>query len=444
MSIEKFIQSAIPKFDGHYDYRAMIMENLLMSEQVWSLVEEGIPASPIGVSVANEAQKKLVDEAKTKDMKVKNFLFQVIGREILETILDKGTSKAIWDSMKQKYQGSTKVKRAQLQAFRREFELLTMKEGEHVDSFLGRTLAIVNKMKSNGEKMDQSTVVNKVLRSLTTKFNYVVCSIEESNDLGTLSIHKLHGSLLVHEQRMQGYLEEEQVLKVAQEDRSGRGRGRECYNCHKLGHYQFECPKLERKATYVEEEELVLLMACEDEEPEPWFFDSGCSIHMTGNKQWFSTFDEKSSQTVRIGNNMRIPVVSKGSVKVKVEVYHPTKGIIMRATMRKNRMFSLSLNPTTEDPMCIQAEGVAEKEAQLWHRRFVHLNYKSLRTLFYQKMVDGLPSIKSPGKLCSTCLIRKQQRQSFPKKSLWRATKQLELVHSDLYGPISPTLNSNK
>ncbi|RDX85063.1 hypothetical protein CR513_33799, partial [Mucuna pruriens] len=32
-----------------------------------------------------------------------------------------------------------------------------MKEGEKVDSYLGRTLNVVNKMKSNGEAMEQST-----------------------------------------------------------------------------------------------------------------------------------------------------------------------------------------------------------------------------------------------------------------------------------------------
>ena len=167
---------------------------------MWSLVDEGIPIPTIGTALASEAHRKTVEEAK-----VKNFMFQAIDREILETILTKGTSKAIWDLMKQKYQGSTKVKRAQFQALRREFELLAMKEGEKVESFLGRTLTVVNKMKSNGETMEQSIVVGKILRLLTAKFNYVVCSIEESNDLSTFSIDELHGSFLVHEQRMHGY-----------------------------------------------------------------------------------------------------------------------------------------------------------------------------------------------------------------------------------------------
>lgn len=134
---EKFVQPSIPKLDGYYDYWSMTMENFLRSKEMWSLVDEGIPVPATGTAAASEAQRKLVEEAKLKDLKVKNFLFQAISREILETILDKGTSRAIWNSMKQKYHGSTKVKRAQLQALRKEFELLAMKEGEKVDSFLG-------------------------------------------------------------------------------------------------------------------------------------------------------------------------------------------------------------------------------------------------------------------------------------------------------------------
>jgi hypothetical protein len=63
-----------------------------------------------------------------KDLKAKNYLFQSIDRSIIETILDKTTLRAIWESMAKKFQGSTKVKRAQLQALRGEFEVLHMKE----------------------------------------------------------------------------------------------------------------------------------------------------------------------------------------------------------------------------------------------------------------------------------------------------------------------------
>jgi len=51
----------------------------------------------------------------------------------METILIKDSAKDIWDAMRRKYQGSTKVRRAQLQALCKEFEILAMKEGETIN-----------------------------------------------------------------------------------------------------------------------------------------------------------------------------------------------------------------------------------------------------------------------------------------------------------------------
>jgi hypothetical protein len=61
---------------------------------------------------------------------------------------------------------------------------------------------MANKMKVHGERMEQSVIIEKILRSMTLKFNYVICSIEESNDLSIMTINELQSSMLVHEQRM--------------------------------------------------------------------------------------------------------------------------------------------------------------------------------------------------------------------------------------------------
>jgi uncharacterized protein YgbK (DUF1537 family) len=92
----------------------------------------------------------------------------------LETTLICDTTKE--ESMRKKYQGSTKVSVHYYMHFI-EFEVLAMKEGETVDEYFAITLAIASRLIAHCEKMEQVLVVNKILRSMTSKFNYVVCSI---------------------------------------------------------------------------------------------------------------------------------------------------------------------------------------------------------------------------------------------------------------------------
>ncbi|KAI9198089.1 hypothetical protein LWI28_009882 [Acer negundo] len=71
--------------------------------------------------------------------------------------------------MKQKYQGSTRVKKALLQVLQKDFEVLQMKEGKSVDEYFAQTLIIANKMKVHGESMEQVVIIEKILRSMTIR-----------------------------------------------------------------------------------------------------------------------------------------------------------------------------------------------------------------------------------------------------------------------------------
>lgn len=166
------------------------MSNFLRSKEYWNLIESGVVESSNGETMT-AAQKKMVDELKLKDLKVKNYMFKLIDKSILKTIVQKDTSKHIWDSMRKKYQGNTRVQHAQLQTLRREFEVLEMKVDEFVTNYFGRVMLVANRMRNHGEEMPYVKIVEKILVSLTEQFNYIVCSIEESKDIDSLSVDEL-------------------------------------------------------------------------------------------------------------------------------------------------------------------------------------------------------------------------------------------------------------
>jgi hypothetical protein len=57
-------------------------------------------------------------------------------------------------------------------------------------------------------------------------------------------------------------------------------------------------------------------------------------------------------------------------------------------------------------------------------------------------MVKGLPELKEVEGKCTDCLTGKQHREIIPKLPNWRASQKLELVHSNICGPINPKSNA--
>jgi len=59
-------------------------------------------------------------------------------------------------------------------------------------------------------------------------------------------------------------------------------------------------------------------------------------------------------------------------------------------------------------------------------------------------MVTGLPQITTSSQVCEECGVSEQYRSQFSKEKLWRANDILQLVYSDIYGPINPSSNGCK
>eukprot|EP00253_Pinus_taeda_P034140 PITA_34140 len=108
---------------------------------------------------------------------------------------------------KKQFETNGKVKREKLQTLRIQYENLRMYNDESVANYFVRIDEIVNCMKNLGEEIKEAFVVEKVLKSLSSKFESKFSAIEEKENLQKITMSQLHGILTAYEMRKGGSLD---------------------------------------------------------------------------------------------------------------------------------------------------------------------------------------------------------------------------------------------
>ena len=72
----------------------------------------------------------------------------------------------------------------------------------------------------------------------------------------------------------------------------------------------------------------------------------------------------------------------------------------------------------------------------MWHFRFGHMDFGGPKLLHTKSMVKGFPLIDRPERVCEGYIFGKQHRETFPVEKSYRARTPLEIVHSDICGPM--------
>jgi hypothetical protein len=113
-------------------------------------------------------------------------------------------AKDAWEILKTTHEGTSKVKMSRLQLLTTKFENLQMREDDsvHVHDFHMNIIDYANQFDFLGEKIPEEKLVRKILRSLPKKFDMKVTAIEEAQDISSLKIEELVGSLQTFELSM--------------------------------------------------------------------------------------------------------------------------------------------------------------------------------------------------------------------------------------------------
>ncbi|XP_074326944.1 uncharacterized protein LOC141664885 [Apium graveolens] len=322
------IQPQIPKLTAtNYGNWSIQMKVLLGSFDNWDIVESGYdePADTATEAAFTNAEKMNLKDTRKKDKKALYIIIQGVDESTFEKISDAKMAKDAWEILQKSFQGVEKVKKVRLQVLHGEFENLKMKTSENIGEFVTRLKAIINEMKRNDESLNDVRVMEKLIRLLTRKFDYMVTSIEESKDLPTISIDEL-----VANQNFEGYQPSGRGQNFRGRRRGGFQRGDEsqfqCYNCNKFGHFSYECraPKVEERSHFIVAKEdkdvgtamFLTYKGDEENKKNVWYLDSEANNHMTDHKNLFTEIDETISGEVTFGDSSKIPVKGKGTIMI--------------------------------------------------------------------------------------------------------------------------------
>ncbi|KAE8655248.1 hypothetical protein F3Y22_tig00117034pilonHSYRG01564 [Hibiscus syriacus] len=423
---------------ANYNNWSIQMRALFGTQDAWEVVENGF-------TELENTEDLTVNEIKTlKNTRIKDkttlyMLFQAVDESEFEKIASAATGKEAWDTLQKVFKGADRVKQVILQTIRGELEGMKMKESE-----------------------GDSRVMGKILRSLTDDFENVVCAIEESKDL-ELTIDDIAGSLEAHEQ--QGAAVEVAamvaVVEAAVEVDTMRRRGSQT---NKIGEAAGQIIQMlsattaasmgtmQKSANQISIAIIAASMDTMQKSAIPsksdmvWYLDTGTSNHMCGHKHLFVEMQEIEEGYVSFGDASKVQVKGreKGySVFMKGRMLHlkdKKSQLLALVEMAKNRMFKLNLRKVRD--RCLQVN--MEDMALLWHLRFEHLYYGGLKELARKDMVHGLPDMDYIKKFCEGCVLGKQVRNIFFKRTEYRARRSLKLIHTDIHGPITPKSFSEK
>ena len=98
----------------------------------------------------------------------------------------------------------------------------------------------------------------------------------------------------------------------------------------------------------------------------------------------------------------------------------------------------LNPEPVSSEPTPINSTSRLS-QTQVWHKRLGHLNYQSLYHLTTKQLVAGIPPLPLIKHVCPSCMIGKLPQDRKPKHRTTRTSKPLQLIHSDICGPMPVT-----
>jgi len=472
-------QSTLPsieKLEGSKNYGnwKFAMQMYLMHEDLWDCIDIDETGN-----VKNKDSKK--------EQKAHAKLCLMVHPCTFVHVKNAKSAREVWQNLKQAYEDKGLSRRLML--LRLLFGL-KLNIFNTMDEYVSQVISISQQLNDIDAGLSDEFVAVILLSGLPAEYNPMVMALENSNVNLTTDLVK---SKLLQE-NMVKELENKNETALFTKNKQIKKKI-VCNFCGKPGHFAKYCRIRKNNITNIENNSTkstsnkIASLFCAlsvNIDTKGWYVDSGATAHMTNCKNWLVNYKDNSQKEVLVANNEKLYSFGSGDVNVighphinlisdvvyvpnlsanllsvskmvekglKVEFLEDvckifgSDGTVMAEATKINGVYKLDIQNEEKsfsmisDQTCLS---VSDKQTHnIWHRRLAHLN-KFGMALLKQGIATGIDFSESNIEPCETCIIAKAARLPFPKKSFVRAKEKLELIHSDLCGPISETSHNGK
>lgn len=334
-----------------------------------------------------------------------------------------------------------------------------------MEEYVNSMTNLWNKVKSVGFKIDEEVAASLLLAGLPTEYRPMILAIENTQTADKKLTMDFVKNLLLQGSTMDsGSKDGASALFVKNKRKFNKFKHRKvkCFTCGGP-HFAKKCPN---KRENTETSDIVLMTSLlSNNSPSEWIIDSGASAHMANTTELFINNRDPIKSDVLVANNQRISVKCSGDVKQKVMTKQGTNEIVIKNVQHVpelcGNLLSVSQIVKNNNTVVFTSSGCTIYNADkkviatgnlvnnlfklntaldyaysaknvLWHRRFAHISPSNMG--FLKQQINGIDSNKDLN--CVTCAEGKMSRKPFSHESK-RASTFLELVHSDVCGPMS-------
>lgn len=457
------------------------IRDALESYRIWDITT-GRTTKPTEVINATGivTNVKEIDDWKAKDSKARSVIRSTLDDVTFDQVCDCETSADIMKRIKACYE--PKTLNALLEVLREFFEY-SWKPDDTVGTFVAGLKVIARKIEALesedfGNQFNEKLIIAKILGCLPKEFDSFVTSWSLLTE--TMSLELFLEKLASAEKNIKGRLDDttgeafklqsksvnDQALKTTEKKFKPK-----CHKCGKIGHLKRYCKsKIEKPEKKEKSESSKGKKESENVEAEKGLSassvfklknkgciiaDSGASVHLTSNIEWFSSLrkinvplvlniaDGKILKATHVGN-----IQSEKSVNGREWEKRTWESVYYCENMSNESLFSTTFMEQTKGYGFYHGNGVMRvmdgrktilggkrinnqyipfirvvppaasmkiaRSIDLWHQRLGHVGDNVIRAMSRNNLVNGLDVILKKRDACDSCHLGKQTISSHP------------------------------